>query len=306
VLDKTKSRFTESQLKRYIDYSQYSNFEIRARCLSGAFIGARSKSRIIEITLALRRRARNYMGLDLEIDGLITKSIRMELNPEINIIGLRLAEFSDEKLREIKIYLPVSVEIDILSLSIDGDPLPKPRRKILFLGDSITQGMECVSPVCIYPTVTAKILRADFINQGVGGYFFDPLILDQNLPFNPEIITVSYGVNDWNMNFSAQTIKKASSEYFEKLRRFYPDALIFAITPIWTNKETEQKSAGRIQDIRVIIEDVAISNGCTPINGLSLVPHDITYFADDFHPNEKGHLIYGANLARLLLEKSII
>ncbi len=131
----------------------------------------KTKSKIIEIEFKLKGRPRNYIGLDLESDGIIVKSIRMkELLPEISHLKFNLFQFLDEKEREIRLYLPVSIELDLISLSAEGKPLKKPETKILFLGDSITQGMDCVSPVCTYTTIAARILGADYINQGVGGF----------------------------------------------------------------------------------------------------------------------------------------
>ncbi len=299
VLNGTNSRFTEKQLKHYDSYGE--SIALRARCLSGAFIAVKGRSRAIDITLKIRGRARNYLGIDVEVDGTVAKSLRMmDLAPETEILELQLMKFSDEKPREIRIYLPVSIETEIVSFSVDGDPLPRPDKKILCLGDSITQGMDSVSPLCTYPAVTARILGFDLLNQGVGGHIFDPLTIDKSLPFEPEIITVAYGVNDWNKDVSAKELKKTVSDYLENLRCSFPKSRIVVITPIWTNRETEQKSAGRLQDVRDIIEKVAKTTDCVAVNGLSLVPNDMFYFVDGIHPNEAGHLIYGINLASLL------
>lgn len=290
------SRFTEKQLKVYEKYGEAT--KIRTGCLSGVFIGMKTSSKTIEIEFSVKGRPRNYLGLDLEVDGVIIKSIRMkELLPEISHLKFNLFEFPDEKEREIKLYLPVSVEIDLISFSAKGTPLEKPERKILFLGDSITQGMDCVSPICAYPVVVSKILNADYINQGVGGFVFDPESVDEDFPYEPDIITVAYGVNDWVKDFSAQYIKKSVDAYLEKLKRIFPKSKIFVITPIWTDREDQKKQSGKLQDVRKIIEDSAKKMKCNVVDGLSLVPHNSYYFVDGVHPNEAGHLIYGISLA---------
>ncbi|MCX7704777.1 MAG: SGNH/GDSL hydrolase family protein [bacterium] len=299
VIPGTISRFTERQLRTYEKYGETT--KIRTGCLSGVYIGMKTTSKSIEIELALRGRARNYMGLDLEVDGKIVKSIRlMNLASEISQMKLHLYRFSDEKEREIRLYLPVSVEVEVISFSAQGQPLKKVGTRILFLGDSITQGMDCMSPVCTYPCVVAKILNADYINQGVGGFVFDPESLDENFPFQPDIITVSYGVNDWAKDFSARHIEDSVSAYLEKLKKIFSKSKIFVITPIWTDREDQIKQAGSLGDLRKIIADVARKINCNVIDGLSLVPHDSFYFVDGVHPNETGHLIYGVNLAGYL------
>ncbi|MGC8804602.1 MAG: SGNH/GDSL hydrolase family protein, partial [Candidatus Ratteibacteria bacterium] len=167
----------------------------------------------------------------------------------------------------------------------------------------ITQGMDAVSPLCTYPVVCARILDMDFINQGVGGYVFDAGSLDENFPFEPDIIIVAYGVNDWNKDTSTQQITQAAILYLEKLKSIFRKSRIFAITPIWTNIEDQKKSSGTIQDVRNIIEKAAKKAGCTVINGLSLVPNNNFYFVDGIHPNETGHLVYGVNLACAIQEQ---
>lgn len=295
----TRFRFTEKQLQSYEKYGESAI--IRTRCLSGVCIAMKTSSKILEIELAIKGKPRNYLGLDLEVDGRIVKSIRMEnLLPEMKQIKIELFQFSDEKEREIRLYLPVSVEVEVLSFSAKGKPVKKEKPRILFLGDSITQGMSCISPVCSYPVVVAKILNANFINQGVGGHIFDPDTLDESLPFVPDIITVAYGVNDWAKDFSSSQISQSVHSYLEKLKKIFSKSKIFVITPIWTDREQEKKQAGLLDDVREIIKNAAIKTGCNIVDGLSLVPHSNFYFADGVHPNEAGHLIYGVRLASYL------
>ncbi|MCM8789252.1 MAG: SGNH/GDSL hydrolase family protein [Candidatus Omnitrophica bacterium] len=296
VISDTTSRFTEKQLSAYEKYGEA--IRVRTKCLSGVYIAMKTNSQDLEVELGLKGRARHYLGLDLEVDGTIVRSIRIkDLAPEINKISLKLFQFSDKKEREIKLHLPVSVECQVISFSADGEPLEKSGKRVLFLGDSITQGMECINPVCAYPSVVAKILNADFINQGVGGFVFDADTLDENFPFDPDIITVAYGVNDWNKDFSTQQIERSVYAYLEKLKNVFAQSKIFVITPIWTDREDQKKQAGMLQDVRKIIEDAGKKTSCNVIDGLSLVPHDSFYFADGVHPNETGHLFYGVNLA---------
>jgi len=298
VLPATESRFTERQINHYKTYGEATM--IRVSCLSGAFIGVKTTAKNIDIELEIKGRARNYLGLDVEVDGIVMKSLRMNLLPEMKKVTLHLVEFPDEKERQIKVYLPVSVEVDSISFSADGEPLKKPEQRLLFFGDSITQGMDAVSPVCTYPVVCAKILNMDYINQGVGGYVFDAGSLDEDFPIEPDIITVAYGVNDWNKDKSAWEINQAAATYLEKLKSIFKKAHIFVITPIWTDRENQKKASGTLQDLRKNIEQVAKKTGCYVINGLTLVPNNSFYFVDGIHPNETGHLMYGTNLACII------
>ncbi|MCM8757428.1 MAG: SGNH/GDSL hydrolase family protein [Candidatus Omnitrophica bacterium] len=298
VIPETTSRFTEKQLVYYEKVGESRG--LRARCLAGAYLGLKTSSPVIEIKLKLKGRARNKLGLDLEVDGQIIKCVRLELAPGQNLVTERLAERPQSKEREIKIYLPVSVEVEIVSFSACGKPLPTAEEKLLCLGDSITQGMDATCPSCIYPTVLAKLIKAECLNQGVGGQTFDPESLDASLPFSAKVVTVAYGVNDWFNNHSLKEIEENCLAYLERLRKIFPTAVIAVITPIWTSREDETKKAGTLQAVRNSIARIASWLNCFPVDGLALVPHHPFYFVDGIHPNESGHLLYGVNLFQSL------
>ena len=51
------------------------------------------------------------------------------------------------------------------------------------------------------------------------------------------------------------------------------------------------------------IADAAHQFGITVIDGLQMIPHDMTYFADDLHPNTEGFCVYAENLIKALENK---
>ena len=68
--------------------------------------------------------------------------------------------------------------------------------KIIFIGDSITQGYDAVFASQSYANKMAYMLDAEIVNQAIGGEIFRPAILDEKLPFAPDLITVAFGTND--------------------------------------------------------------------------------------------------------------
>lgn len=297
VLPENMQRFTEKQLNYYATLGK--DRYLRARCLAGAFLGLRTTAKEIEIKLGIKGRARNRLGLDLEVDGDIVQCFRLDLHEEKEIkvnfqLDLR------EKFHQVKLYLPVSVEVEILDFKPAGEPLPRPARKLLCLGDSITQGMEATSPGCSYPVVLARMLEMDLLNQGVGGQTFDAQTLDDRLPLSPELITVAYGFNDWNQDLTREQIRETSFSYLKKLRQFFPQSLIVVLTPLWAQEENKVKAAGTLQDVRNLIAESAKAAGCLCLPGVNLVPNHPFYFSDGVHPDETGHIIFGLNIFRYL------
>ena len=60
-------------------------------------------------------------------------------------------------------------------------------------------------------------MNAEVVNQGVGGARFFPDFIDV-LPFEPDIVTIAYGVNDFG---DGVMISKMPKMFFEKIYRIY-------------------------------------------------------------------------------------
>ena len=89
-------------------------------------------------------------------------------------------------------------------------------KKILFIGDSITQGWEAKYNSLCYAQRVARFFNADSLIQAVGGGFFDESILDEELDFDPEIVIVALGTNDWSRGDRA-TLSGKMNAFFNKL-----------------------------------------------------------------------------------------
>ena len=82
----------------------------------------------------------------------------------------------------------------------------------LALGDSITQGMVAIRPSGIYPSLISERFGLGLINAGVGGIRFDSDEIDY-IGFEPDIITVALGCNDWGI--SEKQLEVNLLNYFE-------------------------------------------------------------------------------------------
>ena len=131
----------------------------------------------------------------------------------------------------------------------------------------------------------------------------DKKSLDRDLPFEPDIITVAYGTNDWSQKEASIYIRRCT-EFYEALCANYPNVPIFAITPIWRLDSCEEKKMGAFENTEKFIREVCASyKNVTVVNGLELFPRDTDLFADGrLHPNDKGFECYFENLYKKVKE----
>ena len=209
--------------------------------------------------------------------------------------------------KEVCIYLPWSACSVIEELMLeDGARVEAavPERTLLCFGDSITMGCHALRPSCSYAARLARALGAQEFNKALAGGVSFPELTAIRDELDPDVITVAYGTNDW---------RKASPERFvdcygtmlRNLRGHYPNAPIFAITPLWRRDidgNTQWPDFGLVERyIRQLANEVG---GVHVVCGMELVPHDPAFFADrQLHPNDVGFERYAQGLLAAIREK---
>lgn len=209
--------------------------------------------------------------------------------------------------KRVTIYFPCLYKGEIRNLTVDDGAtfIPAfngvPHQRILFLGDSITQGYTTPYSSLTYANVLARKMQAECLNQGIGGAIYNCTDLDNQLSFIPDVVVVAYGTNDW---FWRRDIKTSASAYYERLAAIYPDASIYALLPIWRGDVEELELLSRIPFMkhREAIRNIAEKYpNVTIVETLDFLPHDAVFFADRvLHPNEMGFLMFADALAEVI------
>jgi lysophospholipase L1-like esterase len=172
-------------------------------------------------------------------------------------------------------------------------------KKVLFIGDSITQGWNSGIDTLSYAYRTSFALNYDSIIQGVGGaYYHASTFADSG--FEPDVVIVAYGTNDVNHFKTQGEMVEQLRLYLGKVKETYASSKIYAISPIWVSGGAEEKRMGNLWDSYALIADEIEKCGVEHIKGLDLVPHERRYFADDLHPNKDGFEEYAGNLVKLI------
>lgn len=231
---------------------------------------------------------------DLYVDGTLTERKRVsELNDE-GKLEFRLE--SGEK--NIVLYFPIDADIAVKNFYSDKPcRAVKKGEKVLFIGDSITQGYGTFETGKTFVNVANRILNYELLNQGVGGYYFDKNSLMPLEKFVPDKVVVAMGTNlcCWDDK------EKYVAEFFEKLPSVYATVPVLVVTPLW--RADYPDAFDEVCKVRDLIEKYSSPlKNVTIVHGDEFLPHDEKYFYDKLHPNALGGEIYGKNFAAKVKE----
>ena len=309
-------RFTAEQEAYYLKTNV--NFHKKALAAAGMKLCFETDSRSLFLKVYVTPGStRTYFSFDVTVDGSIIGHLDNFIEEEVPEIYTtmqgKLGEFSKnfdlgEGTKKVCVYLPWSVAVEIREISVDDNafikPL-KPAKKLLVFGDSITQGMDAVSPSLTYPIITAGMLKLDVINQGVGGSMFRQENLDY-IGREPEVITVAFGCNDWGGVRDADELRQNIRAYLEKLLSLYSCRNIYGIVPIWrSDADSVVRSGMTFTELREIIaEEYGKYPFIKIIDGFKLMPAIKRLYGDagelKAHPSETGFMYMSVNLAKFL------
>lgn len=172
-------------------------------------------------------------------------------------------------------------------------------KKILFIGDSITQGYTATHDAQSYTYLVARHFNASSLNWGVGGAKFYSSTLELT-DYDPDMVCVAYGTNDFAA-YTRETFDCNCNQFLDKLKELYGDKQVFVITPIWRADGEVTRASGTHAECCKRIAEAAAKRGFAVVDGYQIFPHVTEYFQDGFlHPNDLGFHEYARNLIRVL------
>ena len=222
----------------------------------------------------------------------------------------RVSVSLEEGKKRITVYFPCLFGTRIRNVEIDDNaeliPVEK-EKNILFLGDSITQGYSAKFSSLTYTNAITRSYDANCLNQAIGGNIFNEDDLDEFLAFQPDIIFVAFGTNDWKQGVDVST---NAERYFAKLNKIYPNVPINVILPIWRGdiEELEKTTPHRFMEVREIVREKAEKYpNTTVIYSIDFLPRCEDVFEDKrLHPNDIGFVLYAEGLQKNLILKTCV
>ncbi|MBO5091531.1 MAG: SGNH/GDSL hydrolase family protein [Clostridia bacterium] len=198
----------------------------------------------------------------------------------------------------VSIYMPCESTVQIKNFTINGGykSVKKSEKRVLIIGDSITQGAGPNVASLAYANGLARELGYDILAQGIGGYRYEPNDVMKIDGFEPDKIIVALGTN-W-YDDSSYDYELNVSEFYKKLTSVFPNIPILAITPIWRgdidNWDRFIWCINKIKDTCAKYECIKL------VYGFTLVPNVEECFSDKAHPNCFGSFMYSSNLIKAI------
>ncbi len=296
-------RFTEDQETYYRNQTYNKGFYGKVFSTAGIRLEFVTNSRSLALKIETRQTptsvTRKFFFLSVFCNGKKLGAIGSDTTPD----GIFEDSYTlPEGENTICIYLPWGVITLLHSLTLDDGATLEPVKKkckMLQFGDSITHGYDTREPQNSYASIVADAFSADARNKAIGGEIFQPTLATlADDGFDPDYITVAYGTNDWSHAESKEGFERDCRGFYQNLSATYPNASIFAITPIWRGQVEEERPMGPFFTVADIIRAVAAElPNVTAIDGYAFVPQDAACFSRDLlHPVDLGFSHYGQNL----------
>ncbi len=293
-------RFSDSQFDYFSKTNNYMEKFKKSKASSGIHIDFYTDATelYIEMNCSVAS-SQSPCFADIYVDGVLKDHFGYNEKAEGKI--QKTVNFK-EGLKRITLWLPCLFQARITDFCLNSDVFTPAKKdmKILFVGDSITQGYTSEFPSLTYTNIITRELNAECVNQGIGAAIFDEENLDENLCFSPDIVVIAYGTNDWahshEFNFELNATK-----YLEKICRVYKNVKKYAVTPIWRGMldVRGRNAVMSFDEMHILLENIYKNFDIKVVDGMKLVPHREEFFMPDLtHPNEMGFLHYGNNLLK--------
>lgn len=176
-----------------------------------------------------------------------------------------------------------------------------PQKTFLAYGSSVTHGAHAFSSTHSYIATTARLLKAQALNKGMGGScFMEKHIADWITSLQSDFFIFEPGTNMYGEYENDVILKRGLyvlDKYFEK----HPDNYIFMLEPPMPYQRTEnpEKFKKHLETIRKMKAE--IKNDKCVLFDINDIEKDTAYvMTDHIHPSTEGHIMMGMNLAELI------
>ena len=209
------------------------------------------------------------------------------------------------KKRHVAIWLPCMHDCEIRELWTDGTFVRREtsRRRLLVIGDASAQGFCSADPACTWPALLAERLGLELVNHSMAGMVFQPFFAQCEEVPHVEHVVVAVGESYRDERCDAQTFLRDAKGFFATIRRAFPDARLWAVTPMWYDEQVIAPRRGSCyEDVPRIVAECAQECGAQLVDGLRLLDHSASLMADHAcMPGDRAHLQISERLHAMML-----
>ena len=236
-------------------------------------------------------------GFEIYADGKFAKAVFLSLDskPQLDPVEKYsgAATFSDKKMREITVYMPLYCRVKQVYIGLDKGSALLPsqeyadKKPVVYYGSSITQGCCASKPSCTYLSFIERWTKRDYINLGFSGNCKgEARMIDYLASLDMSAFVLDY---DYNAP-TAEYLKKTHAACYLAVRKTHPNIPIVMMSrPEWN--KTKDSIARRnviketyLQAVRDGDTNVRFIDGHTLLGGKD---KDATT-VDGCHPTDLG------------------
>ena len=296
-------RFSQSHMERMQPNEAYC---LRAEASSGMTLDFETNSRALEFDIVSKPAAGTpWYGLDITVNGRLAYHKLNKSGDTVSNVKVSLPEETSH----VKFYLPNLCSVRLSKFTLDDGSFVRPvpqKSKLLFIGDSITQGYTTEHPSFSLVSRLCDALDAECLNQAIGGATYNADQLDAENGYQPDLIFASYGTNDWSLK---QDLTENASRWFERLHKLYGNTPVCVLLPIWRPNIALREADGCEPFLQAREKITAVCSrypNCHVIDTFDFVPHDTAFFHDHVHPNEAGFEKYASAVLKAVQELRLL
>ncbi len=254
-------------------------------------------------------RARNGVGV-FRIDGAGRDEWRFNRpqpanrEPETVVVPLP----ADGKFHDYELILPYADRVEVRAVLAGPEtkfeaPAPRPGKRLVFFGDSVTHGFTASRIDRTYPFLVGEKLGCEVVNLGLGGIGLDPAAAARIAELPMDLLVVAVGVNDWQGGRDPEEYGRRAAEFADRFRELRPEVPLVWVTPLWV--PPAWKPAKAKFDLALYREaaERALRGkpGVRVADGSKLIDHDPALFDKvAVHPDDRGFAMMAERLARQL------
>lgn len=177
----------------------------------------------------------------LEIDGELCRYVHLEETNTPYVIDLNFGKSLVGAVHTVRLLLPsmrgAALRYVCGKSAASKDAFVRPvayERQLLVLGDSVAQGFCAEQPDGAWPSLVARQLKAELINQSVGGQVFQPTALmglESVASLSPDVVIVPLGVNYKYGRCMEQMVAREIGAYLVQVAKLWPKATLLVVAP---------------------------------------------------------------------------
>jgi len=168
--------------------------------------------------------------------------------------------------------------------------------KIVFLGDSLTEGYGLSEQNCAWVNIISKEMKCEIINEGISGDTTLGMLsrlINIIEKYSPKYVFIMGGTNDLNFNMPNNFIFANINSITRILKKYNVEAIIGIPTKMIGDGKTIEGDYLKelINQYSINLREFLENDGLSYIDFFKLSQDfgDSDYLDDGLHPNEKGH-----------------